>query len=122
MKFLIPLLALCLSTAGLAETSTWQTLTKIGDELKIERGQIALVVSVSEPIYLVIHQPQRSSKGLRLRPPESRQCYYTQSLSRDYVNRRTQVASWNRPFPISGPCNLRLGTSAVMTVRVISTD
>lgn len=119
MRFLIPLLALCFSTAGLAGTATWATLIKPDDKLQLKAGETALVVSVSEPIYLAIQQPQRSSRGLRLRPPESRRYY---SRSRDYVNRRTQVVSWNKPFPISGPCTIRLGTPAVMTVRIISTE
>lgn len=95
---------------------------KIGDKLKLERGEIALVVSVSEPVYLTIAQPQRSSKGLRLRPPAGRNSEYYRSSPTNFADVRTQATSWQRPFPISGPCTVRLGTSAVMTVRVISTN
>jgi hypothetical protein len=120
MRFLIPLLAICLSANGLAENSTWTTMTELGETLELQPDEMALIVSVSEPIYLRIAPRHQTSKGLRLRPPVVRECYYSSTNSRDYVNRRTQVVDWGRPFPVSGPCTLRLGTAAVVTVRILS--
>lgn len=116
MKLLTPLLLVLLSATGFASNETWKSLTKIGQTIELEAGEVAIVVSVSKPIYLSIDRPQEYPTGLRLRPHRAaRSDYYS-----TYSERRTQGVDWHRPFPVAGPCTIRLGTSAVVTLRMVS--
>ncbi|MEP4079337.1 hypothetical protein [Haloferula sp.] len=121
MKVILPLLLLCLTIGAAATESSWTTLIKLGDKLRLAPDETAFVVSVSEPIYLSIEQPQKSSRGFRLRPRSDRRHLFSRSSSSDYVHRRTQFVDWRNPFPVAGPCTIRLGTSAIVTVRIVST-
>ncbi|MGB6219728.1 hypothetical protein [Haloferula sp.] len=116
MKLLPPLLAILLSATGFANTESWRSLTKIGQTIQLEAGEVAMVVSVSKPIYLSIDRPEKYPTALRLRPRrEVRSNYYS-----TYDERSTQGVDWHRPFPVAGPCTIRLGTSAVVTMRMVS--
>ncbi|BCX48754.1 hypothetical protein HAHE_26620 [Haloferula helveola] len=111
----IPLLTLLL-TATAALASDWATLSKIGDEIELKKGQTALIVSVSEPSYLSVKDSTWSSRDLRVRPYR-KDFRVWESRREDYPG-EVEVG-WRQPFVVSGPCKLRLGTDSVVTLRMI---
>ncbi len=108
-----------LTAISSAQQAGWVSLASIDDELKLGKGETAFVVSVSQPIYLSIEPKDQAGRGIRLRPhmPAS----LIERPGRSYYERSEITAvGWHQPFPIAGPCTIRLGTAALVTMQVVS--
>ncbi|GAA5484300.1 hypothetical protein [Haloferula sargassicola] len=124
MKHRIPPIVLaCLTLVfalpAAAQRASWSSLAQIDDELILREGETAFVVSVSKPIYLSIEPKDRICRGIRLRP--QRHATLVERPGTTYYERNEIVeVGWHQPFPIAGPCKIRLGTPALVTMQVVS--
>lgn len=102
-----------------AQRANWASMSNIGDELELKEGQTAFVVTVSEPIYLAITPKGQHCRGVRLQPVRHQPLFERAGTTYHQRNRLTPVG-WNEPFSIAGPCRLRLGTHALVTMQIFT--
>lgn len=114
--FILPLITLLLSLPA-ALANEWVTLSGIGDRVELKKGQLALLVSASEPSYVIVEKPGRERLALDVRP-ERYDCRLFEPIGHSRHPRRDEVIiSWQQPFAVAGPCVIELRTPAALTMR-----
>ncbi|MGB1130595.1 MAG: hypothetical protein ACPG4K_11140 [Haloferula sp.] len=121
MKKLLPLICVLFASLSHAqyESAGWANLSGGGDEIELAAGETAFIVTVSKPVYLVVNRPsQYNSLSIRLRQRDPKIFY--ESISQRSERRNYALVDWKNPFPISGPCTIRLSTPAIVSMRITS--
>lgn len=109
----LPLITLLLALPS-ALANEWITLSGIGDRIKLKKGQVALLVSASEPSYVIVEKPDRQRLAMNVRPDHQDHRLF-EPIGRP--QRDDVMIGWEKPFPVAGPCVIELRTPAALTIR-----
>ncbi|MCH7228841.1 hypothetical protein [Haloferula sp. A504] len=112
-RFILPLITLLLALPT-ALANGWVTLSGIGDRIELKKGEVALLVSASEPSYVIVEKPDRQRLAMNVRPDHQEHRFF-EPIGRP--ERDDVIIGWQKPFPVAGPCVIELRTPAALTIR-----
>ena len=115
-RTLIAVIACSLGLSAAAYADGWTTLAGVNDSVKIEAGETAFVVTVSETTTV---QYERHNK----RPVQFELgAEYTHRIHKVGARRNVVVPTTVNPFPLVGPCKISVKSPGVVSMKVVKTS
>ena len=114
-KALIAVIACSFSLSAPVWGDGWATLAGHNDSVKLEPGETAFVVTVSERV--TIQYTKRNKRPVQFELAADDQNFRSVATSRNVVTPTTA-----NPFPLVGPCTISVKSPGVVSMKVVKAE